>query len=82
MHEDQLNRGGWIFHEHPWNAESWERPRERGREGNQGVMVGHHHHTTAYDAFTHRYMCCNPLQTMRFRALCDARHAAAARQHL
>ena len=27
MYEDQLDRGGWKFHEHPWNAESWEPPR-------------------------------------------------------
>ena len=30
MHEDQLDRGGWNIHEHPWNAESWEHPRIEG----------------------------------------------------
>ena len=27
MYEDQLDRGGWISHEHQWCAESWDDPR-------------------------------------------------------
>jgi len=39
MYEDQLDRGGYILHEHPWGASSWKTPRMQALINRPGMYL-------------------------------------------
>ena len=39
MYHDQINRGGFMLHEHPWGASSWKHPRMRELMEQEGMYL-------------------------------------------